>query len=90
MDITQETQARAALQQTRRRELAAQLTSGMAHDFSNLLTIILGMQAKLGRMDLGSEANGLIDATLKAARLKSDDWHGLPPAASLHWAKSFD
>lgn len=33
MDITEESQTRAALQQTRRREMAAQLTSGLAHDF---------------------------------------------------------
>ncbi|WP_239113178.1 PAS-domain containing protein [Shimia biformata] len=68
MDITEETQTRAALQQTRRRELAAQMTSGLAHDFSNLLTIILGLQSKLGRMGLPSEASELIEATLGAAR----------------------
>ena len=68
MDITEEAQTRAALQQTRRRELAAQMTSGLAHDFSNLLTIILGMQSKLQRMDLPDEAGELITATLSAAR----------------------
>ncbi|GAW33464.1 blue-light-activated protein [Roseovarius sp. A-2] len=68
MDITEESQTRAALQQTRRREMAAQLTSGLAHDFSNLLTIILGMQSRLGRMGLPNEARELIDATLAAAR----------------------
>ncbi len=69
MDITEETQTRVALQQTRRREMAAQLTSGLAHDFSNLLTIILGMQSKLERMqNLPSEADPLINATLSAAR----------------------
>jgi len=68
MDITEESQTRAALQQTRRREMAAQLTSGLAHDFSNLLTIILGMQSKLRRMDLPAEAEELIGATLAAAR----------------------
>src|SRR6056297_2313854 len=68
MDITEESQTRAALQQTRRREMAAQLTSGLAHDFSNLLTIILGMQSKLQRMDLPAEADELIGATLSAAR----------------------
>lgn len=66
-DVTEETQARTALQQTRRREMAAQLTSGMAHDFGNLLTIILGMQSKLSRMDLPDDAHPLIDATLGAA-----------------------
>ena len=68
MDITEEAQTRAALQQTRRRELAAQMTSGLAHDFSNLLTIILGMQSKLQRMALPPEAEELIAATLSAAR----------------------
>lgn len=69
MDVTEETQTRVALQQTRRREIAAQLTSGLAHDFSNLLTIILGMQSKLGRMPgLPDEAAPLISATLSAAR----------------------
>jgi len=69
MDVTEETQTRVALQQTRRREMAAQLTSGLAHDFSNLLTIILGMQSKLERMtDLPADAEHLITATLAAAR----------------------
>ncbi len=68
MDITEETQARVALQQTRRRALAAHMTSGLAHDFSNLLTIILGMQSKLSRMALGPEAGGLIAATQSAAQ----------------------
>ncbi|WP_412564390.1 PAS-domain containing protein [Thalassobius sp. MITS945101] len=67
MDITREAQARTALQQTRRREMAAQLTSGMAHDFSNLLTIILGSQSRLQRMDLPQEAKRQVEATLSAA-----------------------
>jgi signal transduction histidine kinase len=48
-DVTEEAQARAALAQTHKRELAAQLTSGLAHDFANLLTIILGLQGRLRR-----------------------------------------
>ncbi|MEQ9692580.1 PAS-domain containing protein [Shimia sp. SDUM112013] len=68
MDITEETQTRVALQQTRRREIAAQMTSGLAHDFSNLLTIILGMQSKLQRMEIPPEAQELIEATLAASR----------------------
>ncbi|MFV2053788.1 PAS-domain containing protein [Aliiroseovarius sp. YM-037] len=68
MDITEETQARAALTQTHKRELAAQLTSGLAHDFANLLTIILGMQSRLSRMDLPEEAQNLVGATQSAAR----------------------
>ncbi|MCA0939701.1 PAS-domain containing protein [Salipiger pacificus] len=72
LDVTEETQARAALQHARRRELAAQLTSGLAHDFSNLLTIILGMQAKLVRMELPPEAADLAAGTLQAARRGGD------------------
>lgn len=67
MDVTEETQARSALQQTRRREMAAQLTSGMAHDFSNLLTIIMGSQSRLQRMSLPPDARDLVTATLSAA-----------------------
>ncbi|WP_370211197.1 PAS-domain containing protein [Roseovarius sp.] len=72
MDITEETQTRAALQQTRRREVAAQLTSGMAHDFSNLLTIILGLQSRLARLGLPDPAPELIEATHAAARRGGD------------------
>ncbi|MBB93332.1 MAG: hybrid sensor histidine kinase/response regulator [Rhodobacteraceae bacterium] len=67
MDVTEETQARSALQQERRRATAAQLTSGLAHDFSNLLTIILAMQGKLERMDLDPEAARMVAATKSAA-----------------------
>ena len=67
MDVTEETQARSALQQTRRREMAAQLTSGMAHDFSNLLTIIMGSQSRLQRLSLPEGARDLVTATLSAA-----------------------
>ena len=68
MDVTEETQARVALQQTRKREIAAQMISGLAHDFSNLLTIILGLQSRLDRMDLPGAGRPLIEGTLAAAR----------------------
>ncbi|HEX9858483.1 MAG TPA: PAS-domain containing protein, partial [Paracoccaceae bacterium] len=68
MDVTEETQARAARTPTRKRELAAQLTSGLAHDFANLLTIILGLQGRLERLALPEGAQELVTATLGAAR----------------------
>lgn len=69
MDVTAEAQARAALMQTRKRELAAQLTSGMAHDFANLLTIILGLQARIERLDdLPAEAREIAATTRAAAQ----------------------
>lgn len=67
-DITEESQARAAVLQTRKRELAAQLTSGLAHDFANLLTVILGLQSRLEQMPLPPGATDLVTATLAAAR----------------------
>lgn len=68
MDVTAETQARVSLQQSRRRAMAAQMVNGLAHDFSNLLTIILGVQGKLEKMDLGEEGNELVRATQATAR----------------------
>ena len=67
-DVTEEAQARAALTQTHKRELAAQLTSGLAHDFANLLTIILGLQGRLEKLPLPVEATELTGATKSAAR----------------------
>ena len=67
-DVTEEAQARAALAQTHRRELAAQLTNGLAHDFANLLTIILGLQSQLERQAQSDEMIDLIAATKAAAR----------------------
>ena len=69
MDVTEETQARSALAQTRKRELAAQLSSGLAHDFGNLLTIILGLQGRLLRSaDLPEEVAEIARSTMAAAR----------------------
>lgn len=69
IDVTEETQARAALAQTHKRELAAQLTSGLAHDFGNLLTIILGLQSRLQRLPgLPGAARDMVAATITAAR----------------------
>ena len=71
-DLTEEAQARAALAQTHKRELAAQLTSGLAHDFANLLTIILGLQGRLERLPLPAGAQELTGATRAAARRGGD------------------
>ncbi len=70
MDVTEETKARQALTHARRRELATQLTSGMAHDFANLLTIILGQQNKLETQKGLSDDMHEIIATTKAAALR--------------------
>ncbi len=67
-DVSAEVQAREALSHAGKRSLAAQLTSGMAHDFGNLLTIILGLQGRLAARDLPEDAAGDVHATLAAAR----------------------
>ena len=66
-DVTEETQARAALQHAGKRQMAAQLTSGLAHDFANLLTIILGTQSRLAKMELSVGAKPLLAAIKDAA-----------------------
>ena len=68
-DVTHETQARAALAQASRRELAAKLSSGLAHDFANLLTIIMGVQGRIERMEnLPEEVREATRTTLAATR----------------------
>lgn len=67
-DVSAEVQAREALSHASKRNLAAQLTSGMAHDFGNLLTIILGLQGRLTSAALPDHARNDVEATLAAAR----------------------
>ncbi len=66
-DVTEEVSARTALAHARRRELASQLTSGMAHDFSNLLTIILGQQARLDAMATNQPELEEVSQTIRSA-----------------------
>jgi len=70
MDVTEEAQARAALTHSRRRELAAQLTSGLAPDFCNLLSIILGQQARLDAAARLRPELAEVSATIKSAALR--------------------
>ncbi|AXC48955.1 response regulator [Paracoccus suum] len=67
-DVTAEVQAREALTHAARRALGAQLTSGLAHDFGNLLTIILALQDRLARATLPQTAADDVAATIAAAR----------------------
>lgn len=67
-DVTAEVEVREALTHSSRRELAAKITSGLAHDFGNLLTVILGLQDRLSRSNLPAVAQSDVQATLAAAR----------------------
>ncbi|MDB6181821.1 PAS-domain containing protein [Paracoccus fistulariae] len=67
-DVTAEVEVREALTHASRRELAAKITSGLAHDFGNLLTVILGLQDRLSHADLPTGAQADVQATLAATR----------------------
>ena len=69
-DVTEEVNARQALVHARRRELAAQLTSGLAHDFNNLLTIILGQQGRLDAQPDLSPIQREISQTIRTAAFR--------------------
>jgi len=73
MNVTDDVNARNALAHTRRRELAAQLTSGLAHDFSNLLTIILGQQNRLENLQPLPREIEEISQTIKTAAKRGGD-----------------
>ena len=61
LDVTDQMRANEHLIQSRRMEAAATATSALAHDFANLLTIIMGLQGRLSRLgDMSDEAKELI------------------------------
>ena len=66
-DATEEVQARRALAHASRKALATQLTSVMAHDFSNLLTIIMGQQNQLEKIVGDDQTLNSISKTIKSA-----------------------
>lgn len=66
-DATEEVQARRALAHANRKALATQLTSVMAHDFSNLLTIIMGQQNQLEKIVGDDQTLNNISKTIQSA-----------------------
>ncbi|MFT6228602.1 MAG: PAS domain S-box-containing protein [Paracoccaceae bacterium] len=69
LDVTEERRAAEAVTQSKKMQAAAQLTRGLAHDFSNLLTVILGMQGRiLSDPALPPIAREAAEATRAAAR----------------------
>jgi PAS domain S-box-containing protein len=77
-DITEQKQAQAMLVQAQKMEALGQLTGGLAHDFNNILTVIIGNLAAL------SDARGtdpamaeFVDPAVEAARRGADLIKGL-------------
>ncbi len=75
-DVTEEVSARQALAHARRKELAAQFTSVMTHDFANLLTIIMGQQNRLETLCQNDPALKDISETIKTAARRGRDLVG--------------
>lgn len=67
-DITQRRLAEQQLAQAQRMEAIGQLTGGLAHDFNNILGIILGSLDLLSMEKVDAEARGLIGSAQSAAQ----------------------
>ncbi len=67
LDVTEEKRAMDALVSTKRMEAAVALTSGVVHDFSNIMTIILGNLNRLSDSRLSeAEREHIISVTRRA------------------------
>lgn len=69
IDVSEEKAATELLMHSKRLETTAQLTSGLAHDFSNILTIILGNLSRIAKPEIQqTQRLDLIASTERAAR----------------------
>ncbi|WP_174873073.1 PAS-domain containing protein [Vogesella oryzae] len=67
-DITEQTQTQAALVQAQKMEAVGQLSGGLAHDFNNMLTVVIGNLAELRyRCQQQDEVLDYLDPALQAA-----------------------
>lgn len=69
LNVTEEKSATELLLRSKRLETTAQLTSGLAHDFSNILTVILGNLPRIGQLKIEeNHRQELIASTERAAK----------------------
>ena len=77
-DITEQKRAQAMLVQAQKMEALGQLTGGLAHDFNNILTVILGNLDALTRARGGdATVTEFVDPAVEAARRGADLIKGL-------------
>ncbi len=84
-DITQERRSHEMLVQAQKMEALGQLTSGLSHDFNNILTIILGNLTALSEMpDVRHHVAEFLMPAMDAARRGSDLIKGLLSFSRQH------
>lgn len=77
-DITEQRQAQTMLVQAQKMEALGHLTGGLAHDFNNILTVIIGNLSALGQARQGDPAIAeYVDPAIEAARRGADLIRGL-------------
>ena len=84
-DITQERRSHDMLVQAQKMEALGQLTSGMSHDFNNILTVVLGnLTALCEQPDVQHHVGEYIAPAIEAARRGSDLIRGLLSFSRQH------
>lgn len=77
-DITQERKSHEMLVQAQKMEALGQLTSGLSHDFNNILTVVLGnLTALTNQPDVKHHLDEFISPAIEAARRGSELIKGL-------------
>jgi PAS domain S-box-containing protein len=72
VDVSELKNAQATLVQAQKMEAVGQLTGGLAHDFNNMLTVVIGNLAALQEKHCGEDTAEFLDPALKAAHRGAD------------------